>query len=70
LLFFAGKDVQDRRELSGAFLTFGCCFSLVFQASINMGLPVKYYAGHRQPLPMVSMVDFHFVYRYFYRHHA
>jgi cell division protein FtsW len=39
----------------GAFLTFGCVFSLVFQAFINMAVAVNILPVTGQPLPMVSM---------------
>jgi cell division protein FtsW len=56
ILLFRGVKIVSRAPGSfGAFLTFGCCFSLVFQAFINMAVAVNIFPVTGQPLPMVSM---------------
>ena len=55
LLFRGVKIVSTAQGTFGAFLTFGCCFSLVFQAFINMAVAVNILPVTGQPLPMVSM---------------
>jgi len=55
LLFRGVKIVSKAPGSFGAFLTFGCCFSLVFQAFINMAVAVNIFPVTGQPLPMVSM---------------
>ncbi len=55
LLFRGVKIVSQAPGTFGAFLTFGCCFSLVFQAFINMAVAVNILPVTGQPLPMVSM---------------
>jgi cell division protein FtsW len=55
LLFRGVKIVSQAPGTFGAFLTFGCCFSLVFQAFINMAVAVNIFPVTGQPLPMVSM---------------
>lgn len=55
LLFRGVKIVSQSPGTFGAFLTFGCCFSLVFQAFINMAVAVNIFPVTGQPLPMVSM---------------
>ncbi|MFA4851963.1 MAG: putative peptidoglycan glycosyltransferase FtsW [Bacteroidales bacterium] len=56
ILLFRGVRIVSRAPGTfGAFLTFGCVFSLVFQAFINMGVAVNILPVTGQPLPMVSM---------------
>ena len=55
LLFRGVKIVSKSPGTFGAFLTFGCCFSLVFQAFINLAVAVNIFPVTGQPLPMVSM---------------
>ena len=56
ILLFRGVRIVSRSPGTfGAFLTFGCCFSLVFQAFINMAVAVNILPVTGQPLPMVSM---------------
>jgi cell division protein FtsW len=55
LLFRGVRIVSKAPGTFGAFLTFGCCFSLVFQAFINMAVAVNIFPVTGQPLPMVSM---------------
>lgn len=55
LLFRGVRIVSQAPGTFGAFLTFGCCFSLVFQAFINMAVTVNILPVTGQPLPMVSM---------------
>lgn len=56
ILLFRGVRIVSRAPGTfGAFLTFGCVFSLVFQAFINMGVAVSILPVTGQPLPMVSM---------------
>jgi len=55
LLFRGVRIVSKAPGTFGAFLTFGCCFSLVFQAFINMAVAVNILPVTGQPLPMVSM---------------
>jgi cell division protein FtsW len=56
ILLFRGVRIVSRAPGTfGAFLTFGCVFSLVFQAFINMGVAVNMLPVTGQPLPMVSM---------------
>jgi len=56
ILLFRGVRIVSRSPGTfGAFLTFGCCFSLVFQAFINMAVAVNIMPVTGQPLPMVSM---------------
>jgi cell division protein FtsW len=42
-------------KLFGSLLAFGCSFSLVFQAMINMAVAVNLGPVTGQPLPMLSM---------------
>lgn len=56
ILLFRGVRIVSRAPGTfGAFLTFGCSFSLVFQAFINMAVAVNILPVTGQPLPMVSM---------------
>ncbi|HNW97314.1 MAG TPA: putative peptidoglycan glycosyltransferase FtsW [Bacteroidales bacterium] len=55
LLFRGVKIASTAPGTFGAFLAFGCCFSLVFQAFINMAVAVNLFPVTGQPLPMVSM---------------
>lgn len=55
LLFRGVRIVSQAPGTFGAFLTFGCCFTLVFQAFINMAVAVNIIPVTGQPLPMVSM---------------
>lgn len=55
ILFRGVRIVSQAPGTFGAFLTFGCCFSLVFQAFINMAVAVNILPVTGQPLPMVSM---------------
>lgn len=55
LLFRAIRIVSKSPGTFGAFLTMGVCFSLVFQALINMAVAVNLLPVTGQPLPMVSM---------------
>lgn len=55
LLFRGIRIVSKAPGTFGAFLTMGCCFSLVFQAFINMAVAVNLLPVTGQPLPMVSM---------------
>jgi len=55
LFFRAVKIVTKIPHNFGAFLTVGVCFSLVFQALINMGVAVNILPVTGQPLPLVSM---------------
>lgn len=55
LLYRGVRIVSHAPGTFGAFLTFGCCFSLVFQAFINMAVAVNIFPVTGQPLPMVSM---------------
>ena len=55
LLFRGVKIVSQAPGTFGAFITFGCVFSLVFQAFINMAVAVNILPVTGQPLPMVSM---------------
>jgi cell division protein FtsW len=56
ILLFRGVKIASRSPGTfGAFLAFGCCFSLVFQAYINLAVAVNIFPVTGQPLPMVSM---------------
>jgi len=56
ILLFRGVRIASRAPGSfGAFVAFGCCFSLVFQAFINMAVAVNILPVTGQPLPLVSM---------------
>jgi cell division protein FtsW len=56
ILLFRGVRIASRAPGSfGAFAAFGCCFSLVFQAFINMAVAVNILPVTGQPLPLVSM---------------
>ncbi len=55
LFFRAVKIVIKIPRKFGAFLTIGVCFSLVFQAMINMGVAVNLLPVTGQTLPLVSM---------------
>ena len=56
LLFF--RVIRFLKHSPRAFATLlavGCCFSLVFQALINMAVAVNLFPVTGQPLPLVSM---------------
>jgi cell division protein FtsW len=56
ILLFRGIKIASKSEKNfGSFLAIGCCFSLVFQAMINMGVAVNLFPVTGQPLPLVSM---------------
>ncbi len=56
ILLYRGIKIASKSEKSfGSFLAIGCCFSLVFQAMINMGVAVNLFPVTGQPLPLVSM---------------
>lgn len=56
ILMYRGVRIVIRSPGTfGAFLTFGCCFSLVFQAMINMAVAVNILPVTGLPLPLVSM---------------
>lgn len=56
ILLFRGIKIANLSKKSfGSFLAIGCCFSLVFQAMINMAVAVNLFPVTGQPLPLVSM---------------
>lgn len=56
ILFFRGIKIAAKSSKNfGALLTIGICFSLVFQAMINMAVAVNILPVTGQTLPMVSM---------------
>jgi len=55
LLFRALRVVHKGESVFGSLLAFGCSFSLVFQAFINMAVAVNLFPVTGQPLPLVSM---------------
>lgn len=56
ILLFRGIKIASLSQKNfGSFLAIGCCFSLVFQAMINMAVAVNLFPVTGQPLPLVSM---------------
>jgi cell division protein FtsW len=56
LLFFRViRFIQHSPRAFATLLAVGCCFSLVFQALINMAVAVNLFPVTGQPLPLVSM---------------
>ncbi len=56
ILLFRGIKIATKiPRYFGSFLTIGCCFSLVFQAFINMAVAVNILPVTGQTLPFVSM---------------
>jgi cell division protein FtsW len=56
ILLFRGVKIVTRSPKNfGSFLAIGCCFSLVFQAMINMAVAVNLFPVTGQPLPLLSM---------------
>jgi len=55
LLFRGMRIVHKGTNTFGTLLAFGCCFSLIFQAFINMAVAVNLFPVTGQPLPLVSM---------------
>ncbi|MDP6908232.1 MAG: FtsW/RodA/SpoVE family cell cycle protein, partial [Flavobacteriales bacterium] len=55
LLFRGLRIVHKGANTFGALLAFGCCFSLIFQAFINMAVAVNLFPVTGQPLPLISM---------------
>lgn len=56
VLLFRGVRIATRSEKTfGSLLAFGLCFSLVFQAFINMAVATNLFPVTGQPLPLVSM---------------
>lgn len=55
LFFRSAKIAGNSRKTFGSLLAIGCCFSLVFQAMINMAVAVNLFPVTGQPLPLVSM---------------
>ena len=54
-LFRGIRIAQKSEKLFGTLAAFGLCFSLVFQAMINMAVAVGLFPVTGQPLPFVSM---------------
>lgn len=56
ILLFRGVRIATRsKKTFGSLLAFGLCFSLVFQAFINMAVATNLFPVTGQPLPLVSM---------------
>lgn len=55
LLFRSIRIASKTEHIFGSLLAIGCCFSLVFQAMINMGVAVNLLPVTGQSLPLVSM---------------
>jgi cell division protein FtsW len=56
IFLFRGIRIAQRSDrLFGTLAAFGLCFSLVFQAVVNMAVAVGLFPVTGQPLPMVSM---------------
>lgn len=56
ILFFRAIRIASRNsKIFAGLLAIGCCFSLVFQALINMAVAVNLFPVTGQPLPLVSM---------------
>jgi len=55
LLFRGIKILRDNDKPFGGFVAIGLCFSLVFQALVNMAVAVNLFPVTGQPLPLISM---------------
>jgi cell division protein FtsW len=55
LLFRGTRIATQSPRMFGSLLAFGCAFSLVFQAMINMAVATNLFPVTGQPLPMLSM---------------
>lgn len=55
LLYRGIKIASSSNKTFGSLLAMGLCFSLVFQAMINMAVAVNLFPVTGQPLPMISM---------------
>jgi cell division protein FtsW len=55
LLFRGLRIVHKGTSTFGTLLAFGCTFSLIFQAFINMAVAVNLFPVTGQPLPLLSM---------------
>jgi cell division protein FtsW len=55
LLFRGTRIATQSPRMFGSLLAFGCSFSLVFQAMINMAVATNLFPVTGQPLPMLSM---------------
>lgn len=56
ILLFRGLRIAHKGTSAfGSLLAFGCCFSLIFQAFINMAVAVNLFPVTGQPLPLISM---------------
>jgi len=55
LLFRGIRIVIKSPKTFGTMLAMGCCFSLIFQAMINMAVAVNLFPVTGQPLPLLSM---------------
>lgn len=55
LLFRGIRIAQKSGKMFGTLMAFGLCFSLVFQAMVNMAVAVNLFPVTGQPLPFVSM---------------
>jgi cell division protein FtsW len=55
LLFRGLRIVHKGTTIFGTLLAFGCMFSLIFQAFINMAVAVNLFPVTGQPLPLLSM---------------
>ena len=55
LLFRGTRIATQTPKMFGSLLAFGCSFSLVFQAMINMAVATNLFPVTGQPLPMLSM---------------
>ena len=55
LFFRAIRIATKSSKIFAGLLAIGCCFSLVFQAMINMAVAVNLFPVTGQPLPLVSM---------------
>jgi len=55
LLLRAVRIVKNGDDTFGALLAFGCSFSLIFQAFINMAVAVNLFPVTGQSLPLISM---------------
>ncbi|MFH1004968.1 MAG: FtsW/RodA/SpoVE family cell cycle protein [Bacteroidota bacterium] len=55
LLYRAVRIATRSQKIFGSLLAIGCCFSLVFQAMLNISVAVNIVPVTGQPLPLVSM---------------
>ncbi len=55
LLFRGTRIATQSPKMFGSLLAFGCSFSMVFQAMINMAVATNLFPVTGQPLPMLSM---------------